>query len=178
MSSNKFVPQILWIKLVKNTLNPFFNYYVAPYLNIFFIISFCCRVSMDWFRISVEYVTQSLPDIYVDKLLGFVASQFESTRHIQFYLQVNCVKKFPWKHAALKCMYFQLHSLESTTSFYKRWKYFCTFHSGVKSCCSFMVQDWNKDRRMLWQHSEIYRKILPGNTKTLVKCKSRVKLSI
>ena len=39
--------------------------------------------------ISVELVCQSLPDIYVDKLLSFIAGQIESSRHIEFYLQVT-----------------------------------------------------------------------------------------
>lgn len=37
--------------------------------------------------VSVEYISQSLPDIYVDKLLNFVAGALESSRHFGFYVR-------------------------------------------------------------------------------------------
>ena len=35
---------------------------------------------------AVDVIVENLPDIYVDKLLGFLASQIEHTAHIEFYL--------------------------------------------------------------------------------------------
>lgn len=35
---------------------------------------------------TVELTTTNMPDIYVEKLLKFIASELESTRHIHFYL--------------------------------------------------------------------------------------------
>lgn len=34
----------------------------------------------------VAVVCSSLPDVYVEKLLGFVASSLERSAHLQFYL--------------------------------------------------------------------------------------------
>ena len=34
----------------------------------------------------VEVVSSNLPDVYVDKLLAFIAKQMESTQHVHFYL--------------------------------------------------------------------------------------------
>lgn len=36
--------------------------------------------------ITVEVIVDNLPDVYVDKLMSFVASMIESTAHIEFYL--------------------------------------------------------------------------------------------
>lgn len=38
------------------------------------------------FAISVTVISSSLPDVYVDKLLNFVASTLEKSNHLQFYL--------------------------------------------------------------------------------------------
>lgn len=35
---------------------------------------------------TVELTTTSMPDVYIEKLLKFIASELESTRHIHFYL--------------------------------------------------------------------------------------------
>ncbi|KAK2188503.1 hypothetical protein NP493_130g01036 [Ridgeia piscesae] len=35
----------------------------------------------------IDFVTDSLPDVYVVKMLSFVAGQLESSRHVEFYLQ-------------------------------------------------------------------------------------------
>lgn len=35
---------------------------------------------------AVEVIVENLPDIYVDKLLVFLATQIENTTHIEFYL--------------------------------------------------------------------------------------------
>lgn len=38
------------------------------------------------FPVSVAVICSSLPDIYVEKLLGFVAACLEKSGHLQFYL--------------------------------------------------------------------------------------------
>lgn len=40
----------------------------------------------DAFPVSVAVICGSLPDIYVEKLLGFVAACLEKSGHLQFYL--------------------------------------------------------------------------------------------
>jgi periodic tryptophan protein 2 len=39
-----------------------------------------------YFSISVEVVSTSLPEVYVEKVLEFLASSFEASRHLEFYL--------------------------------------------------------------------------------------------
>lgn len=39
-----------------------------------------------WFWVPVPVVCGSLPDIYVEKLLGFVAASLEKSGHLQFYM--------------------------------------------------------------------------------------------
>lgn len=36
---------------------------------------------------SVDVISENLPEIYVDKLLNYLASGIESSAHIQFYLK-------------------------------------------------------------------------------------------
>jgi periodic tryptophan protein 2 len=38
------------------------------------------------FLITVEMTVRSLPEVYVERTLKFVASSLESTRHLDFYL--------------------------------------------------------------------------------------------
>ena len=46
----------------------------------------------------MEYVSGALPDVYVDKLLTFVAGQLESSRHLQFYL--TWTQRLLYRHGA------------------------------------------------------------------------------
>lgn len=38
------------------------------------------------FPLAVEVISASLPDLYVDKMLEFLASSFEASHHLEFYL--------------------------------------------------------------------------------------------
>jgi len=48
--------------------------------------NFLVILDMLLFDASVTVVSSSLPDVYVDKLLHFVASTLEKSNHLQFYL--------------------------------------------------------------------------------------------
>ncbi len=52
-----------------------------------FFVSFLVRYMYACIFFPVELILQSLPDLYLDKLLDFLVSQLESSPHIQFYLE-------------------------------------------------------------------------------------------
>ena len=59
-----------------------------------------------FFFITVELVSQNLPEQYVTKMLNFVASQLDSSPHLEFYLV--------WSEKLLSLHAAKLKSMSST----------------------------------------------------------------
>lgn len=44
------------------------------------------NIFISFLIVTVELTMTNMPDVYIEKLLKFIASELESTRHIHFYL--------------------------------------------------------------------------------------------
>lgn len=64
-----------------------------------------CVYNSLFFFISVDLTVTNLPDIYIEKILKFIASELEFTRHVHFYLvwiETILTKHGPRINAALQ----------------------------------------------------------------------------